>query len=138
MFVRHTLNAIYTNLGIELCMVRRQSPPRLASQPHPRELRVSIGLLVSGRARLTGQPAEWRVYVPNPIDVTVCSDSITVVTQRTLLNRSTPLLVIIGSIQSFPSLTAEPLTSYEEPWMPQAQAWLDSAHHFQFNTAKHD
>ena len=64
MFVRHTLNAIYTNLGIELCGVRHQSlPPHIPLQPHPRNLRISIGLLVSGQARLTGQPAEWRMYV---------------------------------------------------------------------------
>ncbi|KAH9048053.1 hypothetical protein EDB84DRAFT_1434536 [Lactarius hengduanensis] len=62
MFVQHTLNAIYTDLGIELCMVRRQSPPHMPLQSHPRELRVSIGLVVSGQARLTGQPAEWRVH----------------------------------------------------------------------------
>ena len=66
MFVRHTLNAIYTNLGIELCMVRHRSLPHMPLQSHPRELRVSIGLLVSGQARLTGQPAEWRVYVCKP------------------------------------------------------------------------
>ncbi len=66
MFVRHTLNAIYTNLGIELCTVRRRSPPHMPLQSHSRELRVSIGLIVSGQARLTGQPAEWRVYVRKP------------------------------------------------------------------------
>jgi len=60
MFVRHTLNAIYTNLGIELCMVRHRSP--LPLQSHPRELRVSIELLISGQGRLTGQLAEWRVH----------------------------------------------------------------------------
>ncbi|KAH9073114.1 hypothetical protein EDB83DRAFT_2360947, partial [Lactarius deliciosus] len=40
MFVQHTLNAIYTDLGIELRM------------PHSRET----------PSRLTGQPAEWRVH----------------------------------------------------------------------------
>ncbi|KAH9006636.1 hypothetical protein EDB86DRAFT_3036247 [Lactarius hatsudake] len=62
MFVQHTLNAIYTDLGIELCMIKRPSPPHMSLQSHPRELRVSIGLVVSGQARLTGQPAEWRVH----------------------------------------------------------------------------
>ncbi|KAH9060509.1 hypothetical protein EDB87DRAFT_1614936 [Lactarius vividus] len=62
MFVQHTLNAIYTDLGIELCMVKRRSPTHIPLQSHPRELRVSIGLVVSGQARLTGQPTEWRVH----------------------------------------------------------------------------
>ncbi|KAI9438480.1 hypothetical protein H4582DRAFT_172175 [Lactarius indigo] len=62
MFVQHTLNSIYTDLGIELCMVKRRSPPHIPLQSHPRELCVSIGLIVSGQARLTGQPAEWRIY----------------------------------------------------------------------------
>ncbi|KAH9010207.1 hypothetical protein EDB83DRAFT_2272876 [Lactarius deliciosus] len=62
MFVQHTLNAIYTDLGIELRMVKRPSSPHMPLQPHSRELRVSIGLVVSGQARLTGQPAEWRVH----------------------------------------------------------------------------
>jgi len=62
MFVRHTINAIYTNLSIKLCMIRRSSPPHMPLQSHPRELRVSIRLLVFGHARLTGQPAEWRVH----------------------------------------------------------------------------
>ncbi|KAI9441174.1 hypothetical protein H4582DRAFT_1810980, partial [Lactarius indigo] len=66
MFVQHTLNSIYTDLGIELCMVKRRSPPHIPLQSHPRELCVSIGLIVSGQARLTGQPAEWRMYVPDP------------------------------------------------------------------------
>lgn len=73
MFVRHTLNAIYTNLGIELCMVRRRSPPHMPLKSHPRELRVSIGLLISAQARLTGQPAEWRVYVRRPLSVSHCA-----------------------------------------------------------------
>ncbi|KAI0290935.1 hypothetical protein B0F90DRAFT_1671744 [Multifurca ochricompacta] len=65
MFVRHTLNALYADLGVELCTLRRWSPPRVSSSPHSRELNVSIGLLVSGQARVTGQLAEWRVTQPN-------------------------------------------------------------------------
>jgi hypothetical protein len=63
MFVRHTLNALYADLGVELCTLRRWSPSRVPSQCHPRELSISLGLLVFGRARVTGQLAEWQVYV---------------------------------------------------------------------------
>src|SRR6266702_359275 len=72
------------------------------------------------------------------INVTLHSGPITVVTQHTLLNQSTLSSVIIGSIQSFPSPTTVPLTSYEEPWMLLAPAWWDSAHHFQVSTAEDD
>ncbi|KAH9973662.1 hypothetical protein BGW80DRAFT_1171162, partial [Lactifluus volemus] len=61
MFVRHTLNALYADLGVELCTLRRWSPSRVPSQFHPRELSISLGLLVFGRARVTGQLAEWQV-----------------------------------------------------------------------------
>ncbi|KAI0249275.1 hypothetical protein BJV78DRAFT_1129890 [Lactifluus subvellereus] len=61
MFVRHTLNALYADLGIELCMLRRWSPSHVSSHHHPRELRISLGLLVTGRARVTGQLAEWQI-----------------------------------------------------------------------------
>jgi hypothetical protein len=63
MFVRHTLNALYADLSVELCTHRRWSPSHAPSQHYPRELRMSFGLLVTGRARVTGQLAEWQVYV---------------------------------------------------------------------------
>ena len=55
-FVRHTLNALYSDLAVALNKVSVHAPTR-------REKSLFIGLTAAGLARVGGAPGEWEVYV---------------------------------------------------------------------------
>ncbi|GJE92326.1 hypothetical protein PsYK624_084800 [Phanerochaete sordida] len=74
-FVRHTLNALYTDLAVTLQRVRVHGSQESGSLPpgappatrpkregrRARDKRVSIGLTVNGIGRVSGAPTEWQV-----------------------------------------------------------------------------
>ncbi|GBE84532.1 hypothetical protein SCP_0605110 [Sparassis crispa] len=67
-FVRHTLNALYTDLHVELRGVRVHGPPAPPApddpQSAPRKIReksLIIGLCVTGAVRVSGAPGGWQV-----------------------------------------------------------------------------
>lgn len=74
-FVRHALNALYADLGVELRKVTvhtpSSSPPESSSRTmqdddegkkrHRREKSVFIGAKVAGKSRVSGSPGEWEV-----------------------------------------------------------------------------
>ncbi|KIP05879.1 hypothetical protein PHLGIDRAFT_128602 [Phlebiopsis gigantea 11061_1 CR5-6] len=66
-FVRHTLNALYTDLRVALRRVRvhgrrdGSAAPRQKRSRSSREKSVSIGLTVSGLGRVSRAPVEWQV-----------------------------------------------------------------------------
>ena len=80
MFIRHTLNALYSDLSVD---VRKLSvnPSRSSRVPHTppsgpeqdsariralrREKSLFVGFTVSGSARVTGSETKWEVYVPH-------------------------------------------------------------------------
>jgi len=51
-FIRHTLNALHTDLRVDLCKLQLRSNG-------PREKQFLVRNIVSGRARLTGAHNEW-------------------------------------------------------------------------------
>ncbi|CAL1710748.1 unnamed protein product [Somion occarium] len=74
-FVRHTLNALYADLHVEIRRVRLHGPPQNSSGSTPddrppssstrprstREKTLAIGLTVTGAGRVSGAPAQWEV-----------------------------------------------------------------------------
>ena len=66
-FVRHTLNALYSDLRVDLLRVRATNPPppsSPASSDQPgwsRNRSLSMGIGVSGLARVSGTKSEWEV-----------------------------------------------------------------------------
>ena len=54
-FVRHTLNALYSDLHVQLKRVNVLGTP-----PHE-NMSVFIALAVKGTARVSGSPGEWDV-----------------------------------------------------------------------------
>lgn len=66
-FVRHTLNALYSDLQVDLLSVRTTLPPQSspATSPNPlgkaRERSLSMRIGVSGLARVSGAKSEWEV-----------------------------------------------------------------------------
>jgi hypothetical protein len=63
-FVRHTLNALYANLHVELRRVDVQSTSRAlapAGGDTSREKSISVGLFVRGLARVSGGVGEWEM-----------------------------------------------------------------------------
>ncbi|KAH9829039.1 uncharacterized protein C8Q71DRAFT_863591 [Rhodofomes roseus] len=79
-FVRHTLNALYTDLTVRTTRVRvlgprsspgspdQDGPPRAPhKQRSSREKSLFLGLSVSGIARVSGQRGGWDVCVPLPL-----------------------------------------------------------------------
>lgn len=74
-FVRHTLNALYTDLAVTLRRVRVHGsqesgalPPGVPPAARPkqegrraRDKKIAIGLTVNGVGRVSGVPAEWQV-----------------------------------------------------------------------------
>ena len=75
MFVRHTLNALYSNVEVTMNKVVVNTPG--SSQPSSvmadsevrgpvpksREKSLFVGLTVNGTSRVSGAPGEWEVYV---------------------------------------------------------------------------
>jgi hypothetical protein len=53
-FIQHTILALYSNLDISLKSVKENSI-------RPRHRQLEICVIVSGKLRVTGKPAEWDV-----------------------------------------------------------------------------
>ncbi|KAL4247652.1 hypothetical protein ABKN59_007653 [Abortiporus biennis] len=76
-FVRHTMNAFYSDLKVELKRVRVHGPPsspddagRTKSQRNSREKCLVMGLGVTGVGRVSGARAEWEInctYTFSPV-----------------------------------------------------------------------
>lgn len=65
-FVRHTLNALYSDLQVDLLSVRTTPSPQPSSAPpnslgKTRERSLSMRIGVSGLARVSGAESEWEV-----------------------------------------------------------------------------
>jgi hypothetical protein len=102
-FIRHTMNALYSNLDVALQKVVVKTP----SSSHPsssidsndsdatrhepevqkvksgkrlsRDKSILIELCVTGTARVSGSPGEWEVYVPFAPTLPTLSDQIPVI-----------------------------------------------------------